>query len=130
MTAAHLPTPAELSPTVAWSQRVRKVGGFIQLAFAAFWLARGGLSIPGPSGTIVAAGGGLVSVAVLTYAVFASTGIGGRPTSPAAKSIERSVSVATVIELVSSFAFPVIVVAVLKVAWYLDVSRTKDSSNS
>ena len=38
----------ELSPAAAWSQRVRKVGGYIQLAFAAFWLIRGSLTI-GPA---------------------------------------------------------------------------------
>jgi hypothetical protein len=31
-----LPTGNQLSPAVAWSRRVRRVGGFIQLAFAAF----------------------------------------------------------------------------------------------
>jgi len=31
---------ADLTPTVAWSRRVRRIGGFIQAAFAAFWLAR------------------------------------------------------------------------------------------
>ena len=40
----------ELSPAAAWSQRVRKVGGYIQLAFAAFWLTRGALTIGGEPG--------------------------------------------------------------------------------
>ena len=31
---------ADLTPAAAWSRRVRRVGGFIQAAFAAFWLAR------------------------------------------------------------------------------------------
>jgi hypothetical protein len=104
---------------VAWSQRVRKVGGFIQLAFAAFWLIRGGLSITGVTGTSLAAAGLLVSVAVLAYAVRATNGIGGRPTSPEAKRIERSVSIATIIELVASFAFPVIVIAAGHSHWVL-----------
>ena len=39
--------PRELAPAAAWSQRVRRVGGFIQLAFAAFWLVRGALSLGG-----------------------------------------------------------------------------------
>jgi hypothetical protein len=54
------------APTPAWSQRVRKVGGFIQLAFAAFWLVRGGLSITDATGTTLAVAGILISVAVLT----------------------------------------------------------------
>jgi hypothetical protein len=42
------PAGGELSPaTVAWSQRVRKVGGYIQLAFAAFWLFRGAVTVGG-----------------------------------------------------------------------------------
>jgi len=41
------PPAGELSPAAAWSQRVRKVGGYIQLAFAAFWLIRGSLTIGG-----------------------------------------------------------------------------------
>ena len=61
MTATKLPTPAELSPKIAWSQRVRKVGGFIQLGFAAFWLVRGGLSITGVTGTALAAAGMVLS---------------------------------------------------------------------
>ena len=32
---------AGLTPTAAWSRRVRWIGGLIQAAFAAFWLVRG-----------------------------------------------------------------------------------------
>lgn len=119
MTVATAPTPAELSPTVAWSQRVRKVGGFIQLAFAAFWLIRGGLGLAGTTGTALAAAGIVVSIAVLGYAIRVTKGIGGRPTSAEAKSIERSVSIATIIELIASFAFPVIVIAMGHSDWVL-----------
>jgi hypothetical protein len=119
MTVARAPTPAELSPTVAWSQRVRKVGGFIQLAFAASWLIRGGLSITGATGTTLAAAGVVLAVVVLAYAIRVTAGIGGRPTSPEAKRIERSVSAATVIELIASFAFPVIVIAAGRSDWVL-----------
>ena len=45
MTSTRAPTFPASSPEVAWSHRVRKVGGYIQLAFAAFWLVRGGMSI-------------------------------------------------------------------------------------
>ncbi len=38
---------ADLTPVVAWSRRVRRVGGFIQAAFAAFWLGRASLAIGG-----------------------------------------------------------------------------------
>jgi hypothetical protein len=119
VTVTRAPAPAELSPTVAWSQRVRKVGGFIQLAFAAFWLTRGGLSVSGTTGTALAVAGVVLAVMVLAYALRATNGIGGRPTGPEAKRIERSVSIATVIELVASFAFPMIVIAAGRNDWVL-----------
>ena len=119
MTATTLPTPAELSPKVAWSQRVRKVGGFIQLGFAAFWLVRGGLSITGITGTALAAAGMVLSIAVLAYAIRVTNGIGARPTSAEAKRIERSVSIATVVELVASILFPLIVIAAGHSDWVL-----------
>ena len=37
----------DLTPAAAWSRRVRRIGGFIQAAFAAFWLARASLAIGG-----------------------------------------------------------------------------------
>lgn len=119
MTITRTRATTELSPQVAWSQRVRKVGGFIQLAFAAFWLVRGGLSITGSTGTALAVAGVVLSIAVLGYATRVTAGIGGRPSSAAAKRIERSVSIATVIELVASFAFPVIVIAAGHSDWVL-----------
>jgi hypothetical protein len=119
MTTTLAPTPAELSPKVAWSQRVRKVGGFIQLAFAAFWLIRGGMSVSGVGGTALAAAGLVLAIAVLGYAMRVTTGIGGRPTSYEAKRIERSVTIATVVELVASFAFPFIVIAAGRSDWVL-----------
>ena len=36
-----------LTPVVAWSRRVRRIGGFIQAAFAALWLVRASLAIGG-----------------------------------------------------------------------------------
>jgi hypothetical protein len=119
MTIAQAPMPAVLSPKVAWSQRVRKVGGLIQLAFAAFWLIRGGLSVSGVIGSVLAAAGFVVSIAVLAYAVRVTGGIGGRPTSPDAKRIERSVSIATVIELVASVGLPIVVSAAGHSDWVL-----------
>ena len=38
---------AELTPAAAWSRRVRRIGGFIQTAFAALWLVRASLTIGG-----------------------------------------------------------------------------------
>ena len=109
MTVPKTPTGGELTAAAAWSERVRRVGGFIQLAFATFWLVRGCLSIG--RGPVPALIGGIVVivVVVLVYAIRVTSGTGQRPTGPDAKRIERSVNGATVIELVASFALPVIV---------------------
>jgi hypothetical protein len=119
MTSAAAATIPVTSPKIAWSQRVRKVGGFIQLAFAAFWLIRGALSIGGNSGTVMAGISAVIAGAVLVYAIRVTAGTGRRPTSPAAKRIERSITAATVIELVASVGFPVIVIAAGHSDWVL-----------
>ena len=111
--------PTELTPKQAWSQRVRKVGGYIQLAFAAFWLARGGLSVPGATGVALAVAGIAASLVVLGYAIKVTAGVGDRPTGVEATRIERSITTATVIELIASFAFPFIVVAAGHSDWVL-----------
>ena len=113
------PPGGELSPAAAWSQRVRKVGGYIQLAFAAFWLIRGALTIGGGTGTALAGAALVLVIAALAYAIQVTAGTGRRPTSPQAKAIERSVTAATVIELVASFAFPFIVIAIGHSDWVL-----------
>jgi hypothetical protein len=114
-----LSTSADPTPAAAWSERVRRVGGFIQLAFAAFWLVRGSLSIGGGTGSALTGAGVLIAIAVLIYAIRVSAGTGRRPTNPEAKRIERSVSAATVIELVASVALPVIVIAAGHSDWVL-----------
>jgi len=119
MTAHALPLTVELSPAAAWSRRIRKVGGYIQLAFAAFWLVRGALTLGGAVAVAVVAVALVAVAAVLGYAVRVTAGTGARPTGPAAKRIERSVNGSTVLELVASFAFPVIVVAAGHSDWVL-----------
>jgi hypothetical protein len=119
MTAPEAPASAEGAPVAAWSQRVRRVGGFIQLAFAAFWLVRGALSIGGTTATALTVAAVVIVVAVLVYGLRVTAGTGRRPASPEAKRIERSVTTATVIELVASFVFPVIVIAAGHRDWVL-----------
>jgi hypothetical protein len=103
----------------AWSQRVRKVGGFIQLAFAVFWLVRGANSIGGGVGLALSFVALLAGVGVLAYAIASTGGIGGRPTSDAAKRIEKSVTAATIIELVGSVVLPIVVTAAGHSDWVL-----------
>jgi hypothetical protein len=118
MTVSVAPTGAELA-RAAWSRRVRRVGGFIQLAFAAFWLVRGALNVGGGAGAALTGAALVVAIVVLAYGVRVTAGTGARPTGPEAKRIERSVTAATVIELVAAFVLPVIVIVAGHSDWVL-----------
>lgn len=119
MTTAGPSEPTSPSAAHAWSHRIRKVGGYIQLGFAAFWLFRGGLSVDGISGVALATAGVALSLIVLGYALRVTAGLGRRPSGPEAKRIERSVNAATILELLASFAFPLIVIAAGHSDWVL-----------
>ncbi len=108
-----------LSPTAAWSRRVLRVGGFIQLAFAALWLVRGSLNVHATVKFALVGVLGVMVLAVLVYGVRVTAGTGARPSGPEAKRIERSVTIATVIELVAAFVLPVVVVAAGHSDWVL-----------
>ena len=110
---------AELPPAVAWSRRVRRIGGFIQTAFAAFWLARTSLAIGGRAGDVLIAASGAAVIGVVTYAIRTTAGTAPRPAGPQASRIGRSVTVATVIQLAASFVLPVIVIAAGHPGWVL-----------
>ena len=113
------PPAGELSPAAAWSQRVRKVGGYIQLAFAAFWLIRGSLTIGG--GNRDRPGGRRPRPGRRCPGLRHPGQRRDRPQAhqPGPKAIERSVTVATIIELIASFVFPVIVIAAGHSDWVL-----------
>lgn len=119
MTQKEIPLGTEANPAVAWSSRVRRIGGSIQLAFAAFWLVRGALSMGGRVGTALAGIAIVIVVAVAVYAVRVTAGTGRRPTSQEAKRVERSINAATIIELVASFALPVVVINAGHSDWVL-----------
>jgi hypothetical protein len=108
-----------MSPRVAWSRRVRRVGGLIQLAFATFWLVRGSLTIGGVIGLGLTGVSGVIAVAAAIYGVRATVGTAPRPTDPEAKRIERAITIATIIQLVASFAAPVAVIAAEQPDWVL-----------
>ncbi len=109
----------EMSPKVAWSRRVRRVGGFIQLAFAALWLVRGSLNVHGPAGKALVGAFGVCMLAVLAYGIRVTVGAGPRPSGQEAKRIERSVTMATILEVVAAFVLPVIVIAAGHSDWVL-----------
>ena len=110
---------ADLTPAAAWSRRVRRIGGFIQAAFAAFWLGRASLAIGGRAGDVLLAVSAVAVIGVVSYAVKVTAGLAPRPSGPEARRIERSVTVATVIELVAAFVLPVIVIAAGHSDWVL-----------
>jgi hypothetical protein len=106
-------------PAAAWSRRVRRIGGFIQTAFAAFWLARASLAIGGPAGDALLAVSGVAVIGVLIYAIRVTAGTAPRPAGPRARRIERLVTLATIIELVAAFVLPVVVIAMGHSDWVL-----------
>lgn len=109
----------ELAPTAAWSRRVRRVGGLIQTAFAAFWLVRGSVVIGGAVSAVLIAVFGVAVILVIVYAKSVTAGTAPRPRSPEGKRIERAVTVATVAELIAAFILPVVVSAAGHSDWVL-----------
>jgi hypothetical protein len=111
--------PADLTPAAAWSRRVRRIGGFIQAAFAALWLVRASLAISGRTGEVLIAASAAAVVGAYAYAIRVTAGIAPRPAGAQGRRIERSVTIATIVELVAAFVLPVIVTAAGRPGWVL-----------
>jgi hypothetical protein len=110
---------ANASAAAAWSLRVRRVGGLIQTAFAAFWLVRGSVVIGGAVSAVLIVVFGVAVILVIAYATRVTAGMAPRPRSPEGKRIERAVTVATVVELIAAFILPVVVSAAGHSDWVL-----------
>ena len=110
---------ADFTPTAAWSRRVRWIGGLIQAAFAAFWLARGSVVIGGGVADVLIAVFGVTVIGVYIYAVTAAAGTAPRPKSPEGKRIERGVTIATVLEFAAAIVLPIIVSSAGHSDWVL-----------
>lgn len=110
---------ADLTPAVAWSRRVRRIGGFIQAAFAALWLLRASLVIGGRAADALIAASGAAVIGAYAYAIRVTAGTAPRPSGPEARRIERSVTIATIIELAAAFVLPVVVTAAGRPGWVL-----------
>jgi len=110
---------AELTPAVAWSRRVRWIGGLIQAAFAAFWLVRGSVVVGGRPADVLIAVFGVIVIGVFFYAITAARGTAPRPKSPEGKRIELAVTIATVVEFAAAIVLPVIVSAAGHSDWVL-----------
>jgi len=113
------PSGGVLTPAEEWSRRVRRIGGLIQVAFAALWLVRGSVVIGGGVSAALIAVSGVAVIGVLAYAMRVTAGTAPRPTSGEGKRIERDITVATVIELAAAFALPVLVTAAGHSDWVL-----------
>jgi hypothetical protein len=107
----------DLTPVAAWSRRVRRIGGFIQAAFAALWLVRASLAIGGRAADVLIAASGAAVIGAYAYAIRVTAGVAPRPSGPEASRIERSVTIATIIELAAAFVLPVVVTAVGRPSW-------------
>jgi hypothetical protein len=110
---------ADLTPTAAWSRRVRWIGGLIQAAFAAFWLVRASLVVGGRAADVLIAVSGVAVIGVFSYAIRATAGTAPRPKSPEAKRIERDVTIATVIEFAAAIILPIVVSSAGHSDWVL-----------
>ncbi len=86
---------------------------------AAFWLARASLAIGGRTGDILLAASGVAVIGVFAYAITVTAGTAPRPAGPEARRIERSVTIATILELAAAFVLPVIVIAAGHSDWVL-----------
>jgi hypothetical protein len=111
--------PTDLTPAAAWSRRVRRIGGFIQAAFAALWLVRASLAIGGRTGDVLIAASAVAVAGAYAYAIRVTAAVAPRPAGPQARRIERSVTIATIIELVAAFVLPVMVTAAGRPGWVL-----------
>jgi len=109
----------DLPPVAAWSRRVRRIGGFIQAAFAALWLVRASLAIGGLAGDVLIAASAAAVIGACAYAIRVTAGVAPRPSGPEARRIERSVTIATIIELAAAFVLPAIVTAAGRPGWVL-----------
>jgi hypothetical protein len=98
---------------------VRRIGGLIQLAFATFWLVRGSLIVGGGVGLALTVPAAVLAAGAAAYGLLATAGVAPRPTGLQAGRIERVVTIATVVQLVASFAAPAALIAVGRADWVL-----------
>jgi hypothetical protein len=102
-----LPATSDLGAArAAWRRRALLVGGGFQVIFGALWLARG-LAAFGPPVVAIAAGASALGAGMT--AVVALRRSAPRPQGSASRTIERRLTVATLLQLVASFVLPVVI---------------------
>ena len=115
-TAAETVPSTRLAP---WSQRVRWIGGLIQTAFAAYWLARGSVVIGGAAAYALLVVCELSAIGVFVHAIRGAAGAAPRPKGSEARRIERQVTVASGLEFGAAIVLPVLVSAAGHPDWVL-----------
>jgi len=100
-----------VSARIAWQRRVSRIGSLIQLAFAALWLGRGMLATGMPGRVAVALGLVAATMGLGVWWGLATRGLAPRPRDREARRLERSITVATIIQLAASVALPFVVIA-------------------
>jgi hypothetical protein len=117
LTPATVAIPAVPGPDArtAWRRRVARIGSEIQLAFAALWFARGTLATgwPGRLWIGIALAAGAVAAGIWGAAV--TCRLAPRPHSPAARRLERAITIATAAQLAASCALPVTIAVTIGV---------------
>jgi hypothetical protein len=106
------PAAATVAARQGWAVRVSRVGSLVQAGFAGWWLARAVLATTVPGRSVLAAAGIVGAATVVTVGVWSTRGLGHRPTGPAARSVERTLTVATIGQLAASFAVGAVAPAV------------------
>src|SRR6266508_6613795 len=114
-TLAETTRPPQLPPPtaarVAWRRRVARVGSLIQLGFAALWLGRGTLASGWPARAPIALALVAAAVSIGVWGERRTRGLAPRPAGPAARPLERAVTIATLAQLAASFGLPLVVAA-------------------
>ena len=95
----------------AWRRRVARIGSLIQLAFAALWLTRGTLATRWPGQLPIAITLAAGAVAIGAWGALITRDLAPRPRGPAARRLERAITIATAAQLTASCALPVMVSA-------------------
>jgi hypothetical protein len=95
---------ATVAARQGWAVRVSRVGSLVQAGFAGWWLARAVLATTVPGRSVLAAAGIVGGATVVVVGGWSTRGLGGRPTGPAARSVERKLTVASIGQLAASVA--------------------------
>jgi hypothetical protein len=103
---------AEYAARAAWRRRVARIGSIIQLAFAILWAVRGTLATGWPASLPLALALAAGLAALAAWGTTVTRGLAPRPRGPAARRLERAITIATIAQLAVSCALPAAVSAI------------------